>query len=124
MSTSTPRFFTSTLEVPTQPHIRNIAWGCDLKVQDPALGLVELHTIGLSPAIQHVQILLKGNTSSQLGVICKITEGALNPLIQVISKDIKQDQPQYQPLKNTTHDLLPAVFNSIHLHSLEPRSIL
>ena len=35
------------------------------------------------------------NTSSQLGVICKLTKDALNPLIQIISKDIKSVQPQY-----------------------------
>ena len=30
-----------------------------------------------------------------LGIICKLTEGALNILIQVINKDIEQDRPQY-----------------------------
>ena len=38
------------------------------------------------------------NTYCKLGVICKLTEGALNALIQVISEDIEQDGPQYQPL--------------------------
>ena len=41
------------------------------------------------------------NSSSQLGVICKLTEGALNALIQVISKDIEEDRPQHRPLGNT-----------------------
>ena len=69
------------------------------KVQDPAFGLVEPHPIGFSPAIQPIQIpplglatLRQINTSSQLGVICKLSEGALNALIQVINKDIKQDR--------------------------------
>ena len=63
------------------------------KMQDPALGLVELHPVGLSPVIQPVQIPLQGlttarqiNTSSQFGVTCKLTEGALNSIIQIISK--------------------------------------
>jgi len=34
------------------------------------------------------------DTPAQLGVICKLPEGALNPLIQIIDKDIKQDWPQ------------------------------
>jgi len=56
--------------------------------------------------------------SSQLDVICKLTEDALNALIQVIIKDIEQDRPQYRPLGNTTHDQSPVGFNTIHYHSL------
>ncbi|KAK4825177.1 hypothetical protein QYF61_024657 [Mycteria americana] len=72
------------------------------QVEDPALGLVEPHTIGPSPRIQPVQIPLQSlpplkqiNTPTQLGVIRKLTEGALDPLVQIIDKDIKQDWPQY-----------------------------
>jgi len=57
------------------------------KVENLALGLVEPHPIGLSSAIQPTQILLEGpaatrqiDTSYQLGVICKLTEGGLNAL--------------------------------------------
>ncbi|GAB0190507.1 hypothetical protein GRJ2_001516000 [Grus japonensis] len=72
------------------------------QVQDPALGLVKPHTVGLSPLIQPVQIPQKSlptlkqiNTPAQFGVIFELTEGALNPLIQIIDKeDIKQDWPQ------------------------------
>ena len=81
------------------------------KVQDPTLGLTEPHPIGHSPAIQPVQIPLQGlptarqiNTSSQLVVICKLTEGALSALIQVINTFIKQDRLQYRTLRKTTHD--------------------
>ncbi|KAK4821075.1 hypothetical protein QYF61_012417 [Mycteria americana] len=35
------------------------------------------------------------NTPTQLGVVCKLTEGALNPLVQITDKDIKQNWPQY-----------------------------
>ncbi|KAK4817504.1 hypothetical protein QYF61_016511 [Mycteria americana] len=72
------------------------------QVQDLALGLVETHTVGLSPWIQPVQVPLQSlptlkqiNTPTQLGVICKLTEGALDPLIQIIDKDIKQNWLQY-----------------------------
>jgi len=30
------------------------------------------------------------NSPAQLGVNCKLTEGALNPLVQIIDKDINQ----------------------------------
>ncbi|KAK4821776.1 hypothetical protein QYF61_000837 [Mycteria americana] len=66
------------------------------QVQDPALGLVKPHTIDLGPSIQPVQIPLQSlptlehiDTPTQFGVICKLSEGALNPLIQIIGKDIK-----------------------------------
>ncbi|GAB0181288.1 cAMP-dependent protein kinase inhibitor alpha [Grus japonensis] len=72
------------------------------QVKDPALSLVEPHTVGLSPSIQPVQIPLQTlpalkqiNTPAQLGVIFKFTEGALNPLAQIIDKDIKENWPQY-----------------------------
>jgi len=71
------------------------------KVQDPALGLVKPHTVGLGPSILSVQIPLQScpilqqiDTPTQLGVICKLTEGALNPLIQIIDKDVKPDRTQ------------------------------
>ncbi|KAK4831056.1 hypothetical protein QYF61_014988 [Mycteria americana] len=93
------------------------------QVQDLALGLVEPHTIGLSPSIQPAQSLptLKQiNTPTQLGVICKLTEGALDPFIQIIGKDIKQDWPQHRALGDTTCDRPPTGVNSIHHHSLGP----
>ncbi|KAK4827459.1 hypothetical protein QYF61_018180 [Mycteria americana] len=72
------------------------------QVQDSALSLVESHTIGLSPSIQPVQVplwslptLRQINAPGQLGVICRLTEAALNALIQIIDKDIKQNWPQH-----------------------------
>ncbi|KAK4821936.1 hypothetical protein QYF61_004940 [Mycteria americana] len=71
------------------------------QVQDPALSLVEPHTIGPSASIQPAQVPLQSlptlqqiNTPTQLGVICKLTEGALDPLVQIIDKDIKQNWAQ------------------------------
>ncbi|KAK4825703.1 hypothetical protein QYF61_001526 [Mycteria americana] len=75
------------------------------QVQDPALSLVEPRTIGPSPWIQPVQIPLQSlpplqqiNPPAQLGVICKLTEGARDPFVQIIDKDIKQDWPQHRAL--------------------------
>jgi len=63
------------------------------ELKDLAFGLVEPHTIGFGPSIQPVQIPLQSlptlkqiDTPNQLGVICKLTEGGLNPLIQIIDK--------------------------------------
>ncbi|KAK4825874.1 hypothetical protein QYF61_003148 [Mycteria americana] len=80
------------------------------QVQDLALGLVKPHTIDLGPSIQPVQslpILKQINTPTQLGVICKLTEGALDPLVQIIDKDVKQNWPQHRALGNTACDRLP-----------------
>jgi len=78
-------------------------------VQDPLLDLVEPHTVGLDephtvglgPSMQSVQIPLQKlptlkqiDTPTQFGVTCKLTERALDPLIQIIDKDIKLDQTQ------------------------------
>ncbi|KAK4822320.1 hypothetical protein QYF61_013019 [Mycteria americana] len=97
------------------------------QVRDPALSLVEPHTTDLSPSIQPVQVPLQSlpalqqiNTPTQLGVICKLTEGALDPLVQIIDKDIKQNWPQHRALGNTTCDRPPTGVNSIHHHSLGP----
>ncbi|KAK4829388.1 LOW QUALITY PROTEIN: hypothetical protein QYF61_003728 [Mycteria americana] len=91
------------------------------QVQDLALGLVERHTIGLSPSIQPSLPPLKQiNTPTQLGVFCKLNEGALDPFIQIIDKDIKQNWPQHRALGNTTCDRLPTGVNSIHHSSLGP----
>ncbi|KAK4821747.1 hypothetical protein QYF61_000808, partial [Mycteria americana] len=97
------------------------------QVQDLAFSLVEPHTIDLSPSIQPVQVPLQSlptlqqiNTPTQLGVICKLTEGALDPFVQIIDKDIKQDWPQHRVLGDTTCGWPPTGVNSIHHHSLGP----
>jgi len=73
------------------------------KVQDPAFGLVEPYTGGLSPSIQSVQIPQQGlptleqiDTPTQFGG--NLTEGSLDPLIQIMDKDVKQNWLQYQAL--------------------------
>lgn len=40
--------------------------------------------------------------ADRFGVICTFTESALNPLVQIINKDIKQGSPNTDPLVNTT----------------------
>ncbi|KAK4830080.1 LOW QUALITY PROTEIN: hypothetical protein QYF61_008418 [Mycteria americana] len=70
------------------------------QVQDLALSLVEPHTIGPSPSIQPVR-------------------GALDPFVQIVDKDIKQDWPQHRALGDTTCDRPPTGLNSIHHHSLD-----
>ncbi|KAK4831620.1 hypothetical protein QYF61_018560 [Mycteria americana] len=57
--------------------------------------------------LPHGPSLSQIDTPAQFGVICKLTEGALDPLIQIIDKDIKQDWPQHRALGNTACDRPP-----------------
>jgi len=69
------------------------------QVQDLALGLVEPHTICLGPSIevplQSLPTLKQIDIPYQLGVICRVTGGSLEPLIQIIDEVVKQKWPQY-----------------------------
>ncbi|KAF4804006.1 hypothetical protein TURU_011371 [Turdus rufiventris] len=58
--------------------------------------------------IQPVQVPLQSpptlqqiDTHTQLGFICKFIDGRLDPLIQIINKDIKQDWTQLRSLGDT-----------------------
>ncbi|KAK4823100.1 hypothetical protein QYF61_025838 [Mycteria americana] len=79
------------------------------QVQDLALALVEPHEIHMGPLLELVQVPLNGipflrhvNHTTQLGVICKLAEGTLNPTVHVIDEDIKQYWSQYRPLRDIT----------------------
>ncbi|PKU46486.1 hypothetical protein llap_3205 [Limosa lapponica baueri] len=86
------------------------------QVQDLALGLVDLHEVCTGSPLKSVQVPLDGISSlwrvnscvtTQLGVVSKLAEGALYPIVPVSTKDVKQHWSQYQPLRNTTHHWLP-----------------
>lgn len=69
------------------------------QAEDLALGVTEFHEVHLAPHIILVQVPLDGISSfycvscaSQFDVICRLAKSALNPIIYVISKDIKQHQ--------------------------------
>ncbi|KAK4820994.1 hypothetical protein QYF61_009460 [Mycteria americana] len=82
------------------------------QVQDPALGLVEPHEVHTGPLLQvpldGILSLRCVNRTTQLDVICKLAEGALNPTVYVIDEDIKQYWSQYRPLRDTTHHRSPS----------------
>lgn len=66
------------------------------QVQDLALGLVELHKIHTGPPFKPVHVpldaipsVLHVDCTTQLGVVSKIAEGALNPTVDVTKKDVK-----------------------------------
>ncbi|KAK4814156.1 hypothetical protein QYF61_009974 [Mycteria americana] len=65
---------------------------------------VALHGVAVA---QSLPTLKQINIPAQLGVICKLTEGALDPFIQIIDKDIKQNWPQHRALVNTACDRPP-----------------
>ncbi|KAK4822017.1 hypothetical protein QYF61_006865 [Mycteria americana] len=88
------------------------------QVQDLALGLVKPHTIDLGPSIQPVQVPLQSlptlqqiNTPTQLGVVCNLTESTLDPFVQIIDKDVKQNRPKHRALGNTACDRPPTGTN-------------
>ncbi|KAK4824094.1 hypothetical protein QYF61_010605 [Mycteria americana] len=74
----------------------------------------------LNTVVDSLPTLKQINTPAQLGVICKLTEGALDPFVQIIDKDVKQNWPQHRALGNNTCDRLPTGVNSIHHSSLGP----
>ncbi|KAK4816932.1 hypothetical protein QYF61_025428 [Mycteria americana] len=82
------------------------------QVQNLALILVECHEVHRGPLLELVQVPLDGmpslrlvNRTSQLGVICKLAEGALNPTVCGADEDIKQYWSQYGPLRDTTRPI-------------------
>ncbi|GAB0197909.1 cAMP-dependent protein kinase inhibitor alpha [Grus japonensis] len=73
-------------------------------VTDLALGHVELHAVRTGPPLQPVKVPLDGIPSlqrvdhtTQLGVVGKLAEGALNPTVHDADKDVKQCRSQYRP---------------------------
>ena len=82
----------------------SVAWGCCGQSEGLALGLAELHSTGLIPAIQPVEILLKGlstprqsDASSQLGVICTLTEDHSVPSPRSSIKILNRTGPSTDP---------------------------
>ncbi|PKU47022.1 hypothetical protein llap_2675 [Limosa lapponica baueri] len=64
------------------------------QVKDPALGFFEPYEVHTGPLLEIVQVPLAGilslgcvSCTTQLGVICKLAEGALNPTVHVIDED-------------------------------------
>ena len=69
--------------------------------QDLALGLVEPHEVHTGPPLQPAQVppdgipsLQRLNHTTQLGVIGKLAEGALDPTVHVTNKDVTQGWSQ------------------------------
>lgn len=89
--------------------------------------LAELYKVPTCPFLQHDQVPLDGSTipwsishSSEFCVICKLTEGALCSMIQIINAVVKWDQSQCWPLWYTTSYSLPARFRITDHYSLGP----
>ncbi|PKU46365.1 integral membrane protein dgcr2 idd [Limosa lapponica baueri] len=88
------------------------------QVQDPALGRVEPHTIGLGPSVQSVQIPLQSHptlkqirTPAQLGVIFKLTcDGTYDDLFRNLLQHRDQTNRPVVPQL-----LLPAILVDGHL---------
>jgi len=66
-------------------------------VQDPAFGLVEPHEVHMGLVLEFVQVRLDGilslwcvNCTTQLGFICTLAEGALDPVVCFTDEDTEQ----------------------------------
>ncbi|PKU47351.1 hypothetical protein llap_2318 [Limosa lapponica baueri] len=88
--------------------------GIDLiHVQNLALGLFELHEVHMGPLLKPVQVPLDGILSLQhgdcatdLGIVGKLAEGALNPTVHVAN--INSAGPSTDPLVTACHlDIKP-----------------
>ncbi|KAK4825912.1 hypothetical protein QYF61_003407 [Mycteria americana] len=101
---------------PLFPNCMGLLWP---KCRTQHLALLNLIQFALvhRSSLSSLPTLKQINTPTHLSVICKL-ESALNPLVQIIDKDIKQNWPQHRALGNTTCDRLPTGVNSIHHHSL------
>ncbi|KAK4831208.1 hypothetical protein QYF61_016045 [Mycteria americana] len=79
------------------------------QVQDPALGLVQPHEVHTGPLLESLWMASRpSGVSPQLGVACKLAEGALDPTVYVTDEDIKQYWSQYRPLRDTTCHCTPS----------------
>ena len=74
------------------------------QVQDLAFPLVELQEVPVSLFLPPLPMPLNGSTTaccinhySQFCIICRLAEGTLCPIVQVIYEDVKQCQSYYQP---------------------------
>ncbi|GAB0188195.1 cAMP-dependent protein kinase inhibitor alpha [Grus japonensis] len=109
-SINTPKSFSSgLLSIHSSPSLYLIPGVALTHVQDLALGLVELHAVHTGPPLKPVKIPLDGipclqhvDRTTQLGVIGKLAEGALDCTVHVTDKDVKQRQSQYQHQRNAT----------------------
>ncbi|XP_075302578.1 transmembrane emp24 domain-containing protein 7 isoform X1 [Opisthocomus hoazin] len=88
--------------------------------EDPPLFPSENRATALT---QLVQVPLDGipsfwciNRTTQLGVICKLAEGALDVAVHVIDKYIEQHRSQYGPLRDSTRHWSPSMRNELKDH--------
>uniref|UniRef100_A0A8B9IZQ3 B-TFIID TATA-box binding protein associated factor 1 n=1 Tax=Amazona collaria TaxID=241587 RepID=A0A8B9IZQ3_9PSIT len=79
--------------------------------------MVKLHQVGISPPHKRVKVPLDGipslpciNRTTQLGVIGKLVEGALNPTVHVTHKVVERDRSQHRSLGDTTRYWSPVPF--------------
>ena len=68
----------------------------------------------MGPLLQPLQVTLDGfpsfqhiNRTTQLGVIHKLAEGALDAIVLVIDEDVEEHRSQDRPQRNTACDQPP-----------------
>ncbi|GAB0186062.1 mitochondrial enolase superfamily member 1 [Grus japonensis] len=110
---------------PRGPQSMLHSWVMFSQVQDLTLVLAELHKVLVSPLYQPIEVFLQGGSSlrsiyfpTQFGIIRKLHQGALDPIIQITYEDIKWCWTQYQSLGDPTGDRLPDGKRAIYHHPL------
>lgn len=113
LSTNTPprSLLSGLLSIHPLPSIS--AWIALTRIQDLALGVIELQKDYTSPSEASPgpsgwhSFPPECQSTTQLGVNGKPAEGALDPTVHVTDTDVKQCQSQYQALMNDTHHWSP-----------------
>ncbi|KAK4828564.1 hypothetical protein QYF61_027533 [Mycteria americana] len=102
------------------------SWIMFSQVQGLTLVLVEHHNVLVSPLFQPIQIFLQGGSPfqsvhfpTQFGIISKLHQGTLDPIIQIAYEDIRQRWAQYRSLGDPTCDRLPVCKGAIYHHPRE-----
>jgi len=95
-------------------------------MQELALGLVEPHKVHRGPLLELVYVPLNGILSfwcvsytTQLYVVCRLDEGALDLTVYVIDENITQHRSQYGPLRDITWHWYPLGHLAIDYYPLD-----
>jgi len=65
------------------------------QVQGLAFGFVEPHEVHMGPLLSLPRSLWMASHPSQLGDICELAEGAIDPTVNDINEDVTKHQSQH-----------------------------
>ncbi|PKU40440.1 solute carrier family 22 member 7- hypothetical protein [Limosa lapponica baueri] len=77
------------------------------------------HVSSLSIPLDDILSLWCMDNTTQLGLICKFADGALNTSVYVIDKNVKEYWSQHGPVRDTTSHCSPSGLQAIEYHPLD-----